>query len=674
MIVSDLTLCSPDDTVRQMALCVRRIAPLVVCAAAACSGNPGPPLRIRLAHAATADARCWVPGGGAQPEDQQLGSVDLDPDSPSPLTIQKVRISVRMHGAGDVTGTFLCDRVFSLPGEAPDLRIPRNGADSIDLYAEAYAPLGAGETVPRRVAVGALLGVKLSSSQSPSMPLPDLRLYPDERFRCLAQKMSRARAFHTATLLPDGEVLVVGGLTPAPDAGVDGFGAAPVYVTADAEVYDPSSGGFVAVSEGDTPLPRAFHQAAFVGATDDGKYQIVLVGGATADAASGAFDVNTGVVFGTRIVPFDTSTTLLTPLPVSAAASELMVYDPATHTATRTPMGGFTPGVFQAAAPFADGVAVAGGLDWQGMPLQMTIPTIKRVEVARALEMPPRFVALATARIGASLTALGDDSALLWGGQTTPSDPAGEQISGLSAQGAVKDMTVTLATAPPTQFHTATLLPADPATSDRSIIVTGGFVATTMNQGQALQPPAPAQAARLLTLTPAGTVSQSTPMFSMYPLDSTCSVAGRYRPAGWQSAVDLGRGRVLISGGAPTIVGGGCNDCDDGGTDFRCSTAQASLFTAPATMAPAREKLQIARYGHTSTLMRDGNVLVVGGVTSAAATPRILRDVEVYNPRPIVPAYDPTTGDPDDPVAADLTSTVRAPGATLSPTSECGVL
>ena len=74
--------------------------------------------------------------------------------------------------------------------------------------------------------------------------------------------------------------------------------------------------------------------------------------------------------------------------------------------------------------------------------------------------------------------------------------------------------------------------------------------------------------------------------------------------------------------------------------------------------------------------MRDGNVLVVGGVTAAAAMPRMLRDVEVYDPRPIVPDFDASSGnpDPDDPVAGDLTTMVRTPGQPLSLQTQCGEL
>jgi hypothetical protein len=661
---SNLTLCTGDDTVTEMGFPARWLGPLVACVATACSGNPGPPMRIRVAHEATADARCFVPGGGPQPDDAQLAGVALDD-----LRIDSVRLSVRVHGPGDLAGNFLCDRVFKVPREVPSIKIPRSGAQTIDVYAEAYAPVAAGDAIPRRVAVGSLLGVPLTSKT-----IADLRLYPDERFRCLNQKLQRPRAFHTATLLPNGEVLVVGGLTPTPNADDEAFGAAPVYVTSEAEIYDPSRGLFVPVGEDDGPVARAFHQAAYVGTTDDGKYQVLLVGGATADPTMSAFGINTGAAPGARIVPFDTSGTFPNPLPVAAAPAELLVYNPVDHTATRTLIAGFTPGVYQAGAQFPDGIAVAGGIDWMNMPLQATIPTVKRLEVSRALE-PARFVALGAPRMGATLTALGDDIALLWGGQIAPADPAGEYVSGLASKALVKTVPVTLATAPPTQFHTATLLPADSTTLNRTIVVTGGFVETTMNMGQALQPPAPMQTARLLTVTTSGTVAQSTPMVSTWMLDSTCSLEPRYRPAGWESAVDVGRGRVLITGGAPT-VSGGCNDCDDGGTDFRCATAQASLFTTPSTISPTLEKrMQIARYGHSSTLLHDGNVLIVGGVTSAGS-PRILPDVEIYNPRPIVPQFDASSGspDPDDPVAGDLTSTVRTPGSALDEKAQCGEL
>lgn len=663
-----------------MASCLRRRIGLAwLATVAACTGHQGPPLRIVLAHQAVGSA-CYA-RSGAQTSDEALRGVNL----PGGLTVATIRVTVRTHTALGDGGNFLCDRVLSVPRDNPSLRIPNRtngvGIATVDIWGEAFAPLQPGDAAPRRVAVGALLGVPINART-----LPDLRLYPDERFRCFNQRLSRPRAFHTATRLPNGQIFVAGGLTPSVDGVSDAFGAAPVFVAADAEVYDPVKGTFTKVVESGPAQPRAFHQAAYVGQNGDGKYQLLLVGGAAppmSDPSLPAFDVNTGAAPGARIVPFDTSSSIINPLADAAAPAELVTYDPATNTATRAAFDGFTPGVFQGGGTFDDGLVVAGGIDWKGMPLTaMMIPQVKRVQPTRALETP-RSGGLAAARIGPSVTVLtgllSSDAALVWGGQITPTDPAGELATGLGAGQAVKLTSLALPSAPPTQFHSATLLPADSGMS-RTILITGGFVATTMTMGQALQPPT-TQAVRTLTVTPAGAVTQTLPMLSTYQLDATCSLANRYRPAGWESAVDIGRGRVLVSGGAPTVTGS-CNDCDEG-TDFHCATSQASLFAA-GTLAPTHvdpdntlERMQLARYGHTSTLMGDGNVILIGGVTAAGGAPRILADVEVYNPRPIVPLYDSSSGkpDPDDPIAGDAAlAGTRAPGQAVSARTLCGEL
>lgn len=641
-------------------------------------------MRIVLAHAAVADMPngppdvCY-PHTVTQPADQALVGVNL----PGGLTVATVRISVRAHfGAGD-GGNFVCDRVLNVPRDNPSLRIPKTSANSIDIWAEAFAPLQSGDAAPRRVAVGALLAVPFTAKT-----LPDLRLYPDERFRCVNQKMSRPRAFHTATALPNGQVLILGGLTPSVDGASDSFGAAPLFVAGDNEVYDPVKGTFTKLNDTGMPVPRAFHHASYIGATSDGKYQLLVVGGAAPpnnDATQPAFDINTGAAPGTRIVPFDTSQTLINPLADAGAPAELVTYDPATSTLDHAPFAGFTPAAFQAGAALDNGgVVVAGGVDWKGMPLSATSPAVKRGEVSRNMETPPRGAALVAARMGATLTPLGDDSALLWSGQITPTDPAGELLTGLGAGHTVKATAITVAGAPATEFHTATLLPADPSNPGvHQLLVTGGFLATTMNMGQALQPPS-AQSARVVSVSATNAVTQSLPMLSTYAYDPTCMSPTRYRPAAWESAVDVGQGRVLVTGGAPTVSAACTQDCD-GGNDFRCATAQASIF-ASNTLAPTHfnaadgtlERMQVARYGHTSTLLPDGNVLIVGGVTAQGGNPRVLGDAEVYNPRPIVPSFDSasTRPDPDDPIAADLVALgmTRAPGQAVSVRTLCNEL
>jgi hypothetical protein len=77
-----------------------------------------------------------------------------------------------------------------------------------------------------------------------------------------AGSMQQAREFHTATLRSDGTVLVVGG--DALISGTDGGAHASLVPesTATAELFDPSSGSFHPV--GEMSNPRAKHTATLL--------------------------------------------------------------------------------------------------------------------------------------------------------------------------------------------------------------------------------------------------------------------------------------------------------------------------------------------------------------------------------------------------------------------------
>jgi hypothetical protein len=102
----------------------------------------------------------------------------------------------------------------------------------------------------------------------------------------LTGSMATARRFHTATLLPNGKVLVAGGW----NAGSTAF--------ASAELYDPSSGTFSGA--GNMTVPRAGHTATLL---NNGK---VLIAGGNSDTSG-------------------------------AAVSSAELYDPSTNTFTATP-------------------------------------------------------------------------------------------------------------------------------------------------------------------------------------------------------------------------------------------------------------------------------------------------------------------------------------------------
>ena len=123
--------------------------------------------------------------------------------------------------------------------------------------------------------------------------------------------MSTARAFHTATVLLDGTVLITGGLSST-------FG---LPAQASAEIYDPAAGQFL--STGSMSVGRFMHAATLL---QDGS--ILITGGST-DATVVALD----------------STEVYRPTPDSASPSGTftpfapMTVARSSHTATRLPDG-----------------------------------------------------------------------------------------------------------------------------------------------------------------------------------------------------------------------------------------------------------------------------------------------------------------------------------------------
>ena len=183
--------------------------------------------------------------------------------------------------------------------------------------------------------------------------------------------MITARSWHTATLLPDGRVLIAGGFTTA-------FG--PPFVTAKAEIYNPATGVFSPT--GDMIAARGGHKAILL---PDGR---VLIGGGTRteggphspeiyDPATGTFASTGSVTAG----QFRRLATLLnngkvlilvghSPAgPGQAPAQTAELYDPATGNFSAAKNGNAIGGYFAYGEPtlLADGkVLLEGGANWAG--------------------------------------------------------------------------------------------------------------------------------------------------------------------------------------------------------------------------------------------------------------------------------------------------------------------
>jgi hypothetical protein len=123
--------------------------------------------------------------------------------------------------------------------------------------------------------------------------------------------MSEARYQHTATLLPNGKVLIAGGATTGPNGEM-----AIVYVTQGADLYDPATGTFA--STGAMAVARYQHTATLL---QNGK--VLLTGG-----------------LGNWPQPWETaSAELYDPASETFAATGTMTGARARHTGTRLPNG-----------------------------------------------------------------------------------------------------------------------------------------------------------------------------------------------------------------------------------------------------------------------------------------------------------------------------------------------
>lgn len=236
--------------------------------------------------------------------------------------------------------------------------------------------------------------------------------------------LGEARYGHTASLLPDGKVLIAGGIGGGDDL-------ASLRSLATAETWDPVTGRFATGA----PLAeaRAIHSATVL---DDGR---VLLAGGRRIPASGHQD----------------------PLGILATAE---LWDPAT--AVSTPVGSLVDARFgHTATRLADGrVLIVGGQDGSG--------NLGSAELwDPATGTATRVGALADARSGHTATLLRDGRVLVVGGLGTPGELASTELwdPATGAFTATDPLTGTRIS------HTATLL------ADGRVLVVGG-----QRAGQAL--------------------------------------------------------------------------------------------------------------------------------------------------------------------------------------------
>jgi hypothetical protein len=338
-----------------------------------------------------------------------------------------------------------------------------------------------------------------------------------ETFILLPNRMTLARRGHTVTLLQNGKVLIAGGYTS-------------VGATKASELFDPATGTF-------TALPNMTKERYQPTATLLQNGKVLIAGG------------NSGIAFSNTAELFDPATGTFTALPPMNSVRDY-------HTATLLPSGK---------------VLMAGG----GGGTAGTTNTAELFDPASGtftLLQP-----MTSPRQGHTATLLPSGKVLLAGGQPTLSEPTNtaelfDPVSGTFTSLLPNTMTSGRA------YHTATLL------SGGKVLLAGGYagrdlvsaVTTTTNTAELF---APASG-------------------SFTSLPNTMNV-GRQG----HTATQLPNGRVLIAGGS---TGDGITSSENTDTAELFDPASGTFTLLPNTMTSRRN-------WHTATLLPNGQVLIAGG-------------------------------------------------------------
>jgi N-acetylneuraminic acid mutarotase len=386
----------------------------------------------------------------------------------------------------------------------------------------------------------------------------------------VAAPLRNARAFHTATLLENGKVLVVGG------ANFNYFGASYPSVT---ELYDPSTNEWSAA--GTLNTGRAFHATTRL---SGGK--VLVLGGFAQD------DANTGINLRVEDIVMTSS------IPVGyirfTGSSEL--YDPASSTWTQRATAAQPRAAHSLTALPNGQVLVAGGFSSDGVSTTVTVK-IRSMQAdgvvshaSAELYNPTRdswedACPMKTSRAFHTATLLPDGKLFVTGGGSRDQSVASTELYDVNAHRdpCAGEWSPGMEMNYPRSLHTATLLPGG------RVMLTGGFYRNREILGSALI---------------------SAPVTGVWnKLNTRFEKASRHQA----TATLLPSGKLLVAGGQISGV-----------------PIDSALLYDPVTDTwEETAKLQEARYAHTATLLPDGQVLVVGGYD---AKRRALGSAELYDP------------------------------------------
>jgi hypothetical protein len=426
---------------------------------------------------------------------------------------------------------------------------------------------------------------------------------------CARSTSQSTRAFHTATQLDDGTVLIVGGAEVIDDAGQANCPSCRrATATTKASTYDPKTGRFTPV-EPDLTTPRMFHTAARLA---DGR---VIVAGGTREAL---------------LRPVDGDTTF--PIQPTAPLATIEVYDPVTR---RFSPVGEDPGgarVFAAATTRSGGdVIITGGIPEMdtdrtlGNALSST--TICGGEPLGCRPGEP----LARRRVGHALFNIEGDGVYAWGGSVELTPVDGIDGFHMERQGD-DDATFRLVDVASMQATRNLFFATTSRYFGSRILAAGGLVRSTSGT---------------FTFSLADGGGAAVFVFDRSSVASPFGgiATGRNAEEG-RPAMQLSTPRFLASAaampdGETVIVAGGFScatpeEPDNCDVELTPAIAlerydETTLTVAPIPVGGDNRALRAARGGLTATGIGDGTVLFVGGVTvDGGGAPATVGTAEVF--------------------------------------------
>ena len=440
----------------------------------------------------------------------------------------------------------------------------------------------------------------------------------------LTANMSVPRADHTATLLPNGKVLVVGGRGPS-------------SMHPSAELFDPLAGTWSPASS--MSNERALHTASLYTMSSDMIGVVVIGGWNSAYQRIGDTEVynpltnswtkttwqQISLIGHTAMMTSDNFLLLTGGKGNSEYYDNLLLFNPSTGMFTNFFADMLHQRMNHTATPLADGRMLVVGGSSEGSVLN-SVEAFTRGTTNSWSDLPN----LTTPRAYHTSTILPNGKVVIIGGYNQTGDALGAEIydsqsNTWSAGGNLNQGR---------RFHTSTLL------SDGRVLVVGGWsfgtqsvVATSEIRGfstpswtssAAMSTPRTNHGATLLAdgrVLLAGGINGSTYLRTAdvyVPNTNTwsASVGQMYAERAAHSLTLLNNGSVLAAGGRNSTS----------------SLGTAEVFQPLPQMWSTTNAMTSPRHDHTATLLADGRVLVTGGTVLATPVPQYYSSAELYHP------------------------------------------